>query len=72
MYEELPGVFEFARVMMGVDDISLRYDDYLEYKRMYESLSNTERYQYMMMASDRRKNNNTYVIKTFDMRIKVM
>ena len=69
MYEDLPGVFEFARVMRGVDDISLRYEDYLEYKRMYEMLTNIEKYQYMMMASDRRKNN---VIKTYDMKMRVM
>lgn len=64
MYEELPGVFEFARVMRGVDDISLRYEDYLEYKRMYETLSNIERHQYIVRAMDKRKNNETYVMKT--------
>ncbi len=72
MYEELPGVFEFVRVMRGVDDISLRYEDYLEYKRMYEMLSNIERYQYIVRAMDKRKNNETYVMKTIDMKTRVM
>lgn len=41
MYENLPQVFEYARILKGSPTkVSLTYEEYLIYKRAYEEMMN--------------------------------
>lgn len=47
MYENLPAVFEFARVVKGSPHrVSLTYEEYLEYKDAFETLCIRDRAEY--------------------------
>ena len=41
MYENLPAVFEYARIAKGSSErVKLTYDEYLRYKEEFESVTN--------------------------------
>ncbi len=64
VYENLPDIFEFARVMKKSDKkVCLRYEEYLEYKEAFENLTNSEKMKYMKNKSQLEEDN-TFVIKS--------
>ncbi len=66
MYENLPAVFEFARVMKGSPHkVALTYEEYLEYKDIYENMSNASRMEY---EHANKNGEDTYVIKSIVLR----
>lgn len=52
-FENLPGVFELARMHAKSDQVTLTYEEYIRYLRLWEELS-PERQQMCMMSARQR------------------